>query len=43
MIIKLEKQIMEYSSRVEKLLKQGFSIIGLEEDSIVLFRPDRSS
>ncbi len=34
---------MEYTSRVEKLLIQGFIIVGMEEDSIVLFKKDSTN
>lgn len=36
MIIKLEKYVLHYENRIKKLQKQGFHIVGIEEDSIVL-------
>lgn len=43
MIIKLEKHIMQFGERLQKLKRQGFTIVGIEEDSIVLFKADRYS
>ena len=41
LIIKLEKSIMNYESRVNKLIKdQGFKIIAIEDNSLVLYRRD---
>lgn len=36
MIIKLEKYVLQYENRIKKLQKQGFHIVAVEEDSIVL-------
>lgn len=43
MILKLEKNVMNFGERLQKLKRQGFTIVGIEEDSIVLFKKDASN
>ena len=43
MFLKLEKNIMNFTKRVEKLIMQGFTIVGIEGDSIVLFKKDSTN
>ena len=43
MILKLEKYVMNFGERLAKLKQQGFTIVGIEEDSIVLFKKDRTN